>query len=71
MSMSISDNNEQVQQPTERKKFSLEEVMKQKLASKKNEQLANNNFSNAKDGNKKMQSQQFKKVNNQRRRMGV
>ncbi|MGP7818070.1 hypothetical protein ACTXGU_13080 [Niallia sp. 01092] len=55
----------------EKKKISLQEAMKQQLANKK--QNAQNGKANV-NGNQKMQklnSQQTKKPNNQRKRMGV
>lgn len=54
----------------EKKKVSLKDAMKQQLANKKQQSQQGQNLS----GNTKMQkmnSQQTKKTNNQRRRMGV
>lgn len=63
----MSENNEIKNEP---KKVSLQELMKQKLASKKQQQTSNNNGVNAvKDMTKK--NQITKKPNNQRKRMGV
>ncbi|MEH6939988.1 hypothetical protein V7056_19400 [Bacillus sp. JJ664] len=54
----------------EPKKVSLQELMKQKLASKKQQQTTSNTGLNAvKDMTKK--NQITKKTNNQRKRMGV
>lgn len=64
--MSTLENNE-----NEKKKISLEEAIKRKLASKKQEELNAKQNKYSSTGNKTMKSQQTKKINNQRRRTGV
>lgn len=69
--MSNQENiNDQNTQPTEKKKVSLQELMKQQLANKKqaqgNGKQANKGFAQ----NQKMKSQQTKKASNTRRKMG-
>lgn len=64
--MSSSENNDN--QP---KKISLEEAIRKKLASKKEGQSINNAKKKPLNTNQKLQSQQTKKINNQRKRMGV
>ncbi|WP_042348097.1 hypothetical protein [Bacillus massiliigorillae] len=58
------------QNQTEKKKLSLQELMKQQLAAKKQGQNKNNksNYSTATKG---LKSQLTKKANNQRKRTGV
>jgi hypothetical protein len=55
----------------QRKKVSLQDAIKQKLAEKKQSQGADNSANKLKAGNQKVKSQQTKKTNNQRRRTGV
>lgn len=63
-------NNEEVKQ--EPKKVSLAEAVKQKLAQKKLEQVNNSKQKHGPGGNQQvMKSQNTKKVNNQRKKMGV
>lgn len=63
-------NNEEVKQ--EPKKVSLAEAVKQKLAQKKLEQANNSKQKHGPGGNQQvMKSQNTKKVNNQRKKMGV
>ncbi|CAH1223943.1 hypothetical protein PAECIP111893_05052 [Paenibacillus plantiphilus] len=63
-------NNEDVQQ--EPKKVSLAEAVKQKLAQKKQEQANGTKQKHGPGGNQQvMRSQNTKKVNNQRKKMGV
>lgn len=68
--MPNSKNDEQDTQTSEPKKISLQEAIKQKLASKKQEQasakLAGNPIKQ-----QKMKDQLTKRPNNQRRRTGV
>ncbi|WP_139488013.1 hypothetical protein [Brevibacillus dissolubilis] len=52
-------------------KVSLKEAMMRKLAEKKQAQTNANAQTNQRAGNQMMKSQQTKKQNNQRRRMGV
>ncbi|WCK56599.1 hypothetical protein PP175_12190 [Aneurinibacillus sp. Ricciae_BoGa-3] len=54
-----------------RKKISLQEAIKQRLAEKKQSQGADISANKLKAGNQKVKSQQTKKANNQRRRTGV
>jgi hypothetical protein len=54
-----------------KKKISLQEAMKQKLESKKNQAAGGISNGNGPQQTKKMQSQQTKKVSNQRRKMGT
>lgn len=53
------------------KKISLEEAIKQKLASKKQQQSLGKSKKSHSTPVKNMQSQQTKKINNQRKRTGV
>lgn len=53
------------------KKMTLEEAIKQKLASKKQAQANGNANMKGSNQTKNMKSQVSKKTNNQRRRMGV
>lgn len=55
--------------PTEKKKLSLQELMKQQLAAKK--QGKNNSKMNYSTATKVLKNQQTKKANNQSRRTGV
>ncbi len=52
-------------------KISLQEAMKRRLAEKKAQQAMANNPINQKAKNDVVKSQNTKKINNQRRRMGV
>ncbi|MBM7703410.1 hypothetical protein [Metabacillus iocasae] len=54
---------------TEKKKISLQEAMKQKLASKQQNQASNQH--GLVKSTQQLKSQQTKKTNNQRKRMGV
>lgn len=69
--MSDSTQNEQPSSTTEKKKISLQDAIKQKLASKQQGQQAGRGGLPHASGNQKMKSQQTKKPNNQRRRTGV
>ncbi len=69
--MSDSVNHEQNPAGQERKKISLQEAMKQKLALQKQQQATGKNTMNQSNHAQKMKSQQTKKANNQRRRTGV
>lgn len=53
------------------KKVSLQELVKQQLANKKNKANNSNNPLNGDTSTKKMTSQQTKKASNMRRKMGV
>lgn len=68
--MSNQEINNDQNTPTEKKKVSLQELMKQQLANKKqaqaNGKLANKGLAQ----NQKMKSQQSKKPSNTRRKMG-
>ena len=63
----MNENNEVKNEP---KKVSLQELMKQKLASKKQQASSNNTGLNAAK-NMTKKNQISKKPNNQRKRMGV
>jgi hypothetical protein len=69
--MSDQQPNQTETDAPEKKKISLQEAIKQKLASKKQEQASGKTggFSNAAN-QQKMHSQNTKKPNNQRRRTG-
>ncbi|MBE4910618.1 hypothetical protein IM538_02135 [Cytobacillus suaedae] len=67
--MTNSSNNEQ-EVVTETKKLSLQELAKQRLASKKQEQNAGKTGGNAGLQGQKMKSQMTKKPSNTRRKMG-
>lgn len=69
--MSNSTNNNKDNIPSEKKKISLQEAIKQKLASKKQEQSSGKSSMHAAKTPQKMKSQQTKKPNNQRKRTGV
>lgn len=69
--MSDTLNREQEPAGPERKKISLQEAMKQKLALQKQQQANAKNASYHSQQAQKMKSQQTKKANNQRRRTGV
>jgi hypothetical protein len=69
--MSNTENsNEQTTQPTEKKKVSLQELMKQQLANKKQAQRNGQQTTKGLASNQKMKSQQTKKASNTRRKMG-
>lgn len=72
MTNSDLENNEQEQDTKipEKKKVSLQEAIKQKLANKKQEKSTEKPTSHH-EQTKKMKSQQTKKRNNQSRRTGV
>lgn len=70
MTNSPSENNEQDTKTPEKKKISLQEAIKQKLANKKQEKSAERPTSHH-EQTKTMKSQQTKKRNNQSRRTGV
>ena len=53
------------------KKVSLQELVKQQLANKKNKSANSKNALNGDTSTKKMTSQQTKKTSNTRRKMGV
>lgn len=55
----------------EKKKISLQEAMRQKLANKKEQQSNNRGNNKWSNTNQTMKSQQTKKINNQRKRQGV
>ncbi|MFS0862874.1 hypothetical protein [Fredinandcohnia sp. 179-A 10B2 NHS] len=57
-------------QPTDKKKVSLQDLVKQQLANKKQNQAAGNQVTGGKGSNQRMQSQQTKKPSNTRRKMG-
>lgn len=64
--------SEKTEQPSEgKKKISLEEMIKQKLANKKQASVPGLSKTGSMNTNQKMKSQQTKKANNQRRRTGV
>lgn len=67
----MSEKNTENMETTEKKKISLQDAIKQQLANKKNQASAGSSSSNIGQKTKKMQSQQTKKVSNQRRKMGV
>jgi hypothetical protein len=55
---------------SEKKKVSLQELMKQKLENKKNQNASENGKANGSLSTQKMRSQQTKKPSNTRRKMG-
>jgi hypothetical protein len=63
-------NNDQNTQPTEKKKVSLQELMKQQLANKKQAQANGTQANKGLGQNQKMKSQQAKKTSTTRRKMG-
>jgi hypothetical protein len=69
--MTNQKNNEENIEAPERKKVSLQELMKQQLANKKQAQTQGKKMSNALGSAPKMKSQQTKKPSNTRRKMGV
>lgn len=69
--MSTSSEKEQGNNIPEKKKVSLEEAIKLKLAQKKQEQHEEKQGNYSAKGTNKMKSQQTKKANNQRRRTGA
>ncbi|WP_216830126.1 hypothetical protein [Alkalihalobacterium elongatum] len=56
---------------TEKKKINLQEAIKQQLANKKNNLSQGKAKGHAANQPKQMKSQQTKKINNQRKRMGT
>ncbi|MBD1379506.1 hypothetical protein [Metabacillus arenae] len=66
--MSNIENNKQ---GTERKKISLQEAIKQKLASKQQKQSTEKASNDLVKTTKRLKSQHTKKTNNQRKRTGV
>jgi hypothetical protein len=64
----MTENN---QSETEKKKVSLQELMKQQLANKKNQASEGKGMANGGQSTQKMKSQQTKKPSNTRRKMGV
>jgi hypothetical protein len=54
-----------------KKKISLQDMVKQQLANKKNQTNSGNSGINGSQATKKLKSQSIKKVNNQRKRTGV
>ena len=69
--MSNLENTEQELEAPGRKKISLEEAIKQKLASKKQNQLTGRSAASPVKTTQNIKSQQTKKRNNQRKRTGV
>ncbi|MBO9131212.1 hypothetical protein [Bacillus sp. 165] len=69
--MSDIEKNAQNANSPEKKKISLEEVMRQKLASKKQGNATGKTTGHSNGAVKGMKSQQTKKTNNQRRRTGI
>lgn len=63
-------NNDQNTQSTEKKKVSLQELMKQQLANKKQAQANGKQANKGLGQNQKMKSQQSKKTSTTRRKMG-
>jgi hypothetical protein len=63
-------NNDQNTQPTEKKKVSLQELMKQQLENKKQAQANGKQANKGLGQNQKMKSQQAKKTSTTRRKMG-
>lgn len=64
----MTENN---QTEAAKKKVSLQELMKQQLANKKNQSASGNGQANGSQATQKMKSQQTKKPSNTRRKMGV
>lgn len=64
------NNNDQNIQPTEKKKLSLKELMKQQLENKKQAQANGKKATTAISRNQRMESQQAKKPSTTRRKMG-
>ncbi|QRG70059.1 hypothetical protein [Brevibacillus choshinensis] len=69
----MTEPNQNEKDTSEQKpgKISLQEAMKRRLAEKKAQQAMANNPINQKAKNDVVKSQNTKKINNQRRRMGV
>lgn len=65
------DDNDQELKLPEKKKISLEDAIKHKLANKKKDQLMKKHSNHSVKNLKNMKSQQTKKANNQHRRTGV
>jgi len=64
----MTENN---QTDESKKKVSLQELMKQQLANKKNQSSSGKGMGNGSQATQKMKSQQSKKPSNTRRKMGV
>jgi hypothetical protein len=64
----MTENN---QTEAAKKKVSLQELMKQQLANKKNQAASGKGQANSSQATQKMKSQQTKKPSNTRRKMGV
>jgi hypothetical protein len=64
----MTENN---QTEESKKKVSLQELMKQQLANKKNQSASGKGNANGSLATQKMKSQQTKKPSNTRRKMGV
>ncbi|MEH7121219.1 hypothetical protein V7128_28025 [Neobacillus vireti] len=64
----MTENN---QTDESKKKVSLQELMKQQLANKKNQSSSGKGKGNGSQATQKMKSQQTKKPSNTRRKMGV
>lgn len=69
--MDKQENQQPSTDAPERKKISLQEAIKQKLAQKKLEQSGTKHAASHMKTTQKMKSQQTKKPNNQRKRTGV
>jgi hypothetical protein len=69
--MTDMENNTPNEAAPERKKISLEEAIKQKLAAKKQQSTNQDNRFHTNQSSKGMKSQHTKKPNNQRKRTGV
>ncbi|WP_160724800.1 hypothetical protein [Bacillus sp. USDA818B3_A] len=64
----MTENNQNESTP---KKVSLQDLMKQQLANKKNQSSSGKGTANGNQATQKMKSQQTKKPSNTRRKMGV
>lgn len=64
----MTENN---QNETTKKKVSLQDLMKQQLANKKNQSSSGKGTANSRQTTQKMKSQKTKKPSNTRRKMGV
>ena len=69
--MTEEKNIDETTEAPERKKVSLQELVKQQLANKKAAQANGKKVTNALGTNQKAKSQQTKKPSNTRRKMGV
>ncbi|MFV8826248.1 hypothetical protein [Alkalihalobacterium sp. APHAB7] len=63
--------SEEKNQTQEKKKINLQDAIKQQLANKKKNQGQGSINSHSSNQPQKMKSQQTKKINNQRKRMGT